>query len=1101
MSKQKNKAGGFIPGKAPAQRFLRRGVPALFLGALLCFSDAASAQEGFHTVTGVVKGANGEPIPGVTVTVKGSAIAVATAADGTYTIKVPSSKTVLRFSSVGFAPQEQAVGNKNTLAISLASEAAAMQDVVVVGYGTQKKGSLTGAVASVNSKTFQDRGPVASPLAALQGQVAGVTVTRTSAQPGREGWNFQMRGQTSVNGSDPLIIVDGVPVPNTSALNSMNPNDIDNISFLKDAAASIYGSRASGGVVLITTKRAKAGKVNVDYNGSVSRKVLGLQPNLVDVSGWGPMIKEARAADGYGAADLWYSLASAAIYAKEHGWNWMNKKQYDSLGFVGFADVKDFMFFPGTMQDVLWGNTTSTEHQLSVSSRTEKQGYRISLGYLNDGSLLKWGNNTNRRYNVRLAHDYQFSPKLKLESNVSLEKTDIIQPTGIGAVLNNGVQPGLPTATIDGKPYLWGTGIGNAAPNAIAESGGDNKEYNTRLTTNFNLTYNVRKHLKAVGSAGYYFNNTDYRTRENIIPFYDYSGTTNIANLAPTGSRSYYQRGARKEGYYSLNGYLDWGKAFGDHDVKAMAGAQYERFEWNRFFARTWDVLNDVPSSLGNSFGDNTSKTVVEAQSHNALAAYFGRLNYAYKGKYLLEANARYDGSSKFAPADRWKLFYGFSAGWRVLQEEFMKDVTFLNDLKLRASWGKVANQNGISDYDYIQFLDLKYATGASSNPFPIVGTAPVVRVVPGTLAAPDRTWETVQTSNAGLDFSLLNSRLSGTADYYIKRNINMLLPRTYPDILGTTAPRGNNGELRSWGWEASLNWRDKIGAVTYRIGGNISDNQNKLVDYGGQKLINYSTTDLGFNSTVEGYPMNSYFGLEYGGRIQTQKELDEYKKLATNSNVLPLGTGVTNGLQLGDNRYVDRNGDGKISFPEDAVFLGTDDPRFTYSFTGGAEYKGFDFGFIFQGVGKRGLQRLGNWRMPAQVIYQAQNAAFENQWWTPSRTDAYYPRISTTGTINNYNYYPSDWLMENGAYLRLKNVVLGYTLPKTLAQRAKLQKVRVYFSGNDLWEASNIRDGWDPESPRGVSNSGDNNNNGVATFSQRFPFYRNMTFGVNVTF
>jgi len=1053
----------------------------------------------------VTSSEDGSALPGVSVVVKGTTTGTATDAQGKFSLSIPSDNAVLVFSYVGFVAQEVAVNNRTQINVSMAPDAKALEEVVVVGYGTQKKATVTGAVATVEAKTFQDRGPVASPMAALQGQVPGVAVTRSSAQPGRESWNFLIRGASSVNGTEPLIIVDGIPIPNVAALNSFNPADIENISFLKDAAASIYGARAAGGVVLITTKRAKSNKPVITYNGSVSRKLVGLQPELLDIKTWGPMIKEARTNDGFPAADIWNNYADMAIWAVQNNRTYLSKAEATSLGYgLLFTDVRDFVFFPGTMQDVLWDNATSTEHQLSLAGRSENAGYRLSFGYLGDGSLLQIGKNSNNRYNLRLAHDYQFSPKVKLESNISLEKNDIIQPAHIGSVLNNGIQPGMPLTAENGRPYIWGSGVANASNYSIANAGGDNREGNTRINTNFNLTYDIHKNLKAVGSAGYYFHNTDYRTRENLIQFYDYTGTIPLSNLSPSNTgRSFYQRSSYREAYYNLNGYLQYSKNIGtDHDFRIMAGGQYERDEVNRIIARTMDIVPDVPSSLSLSTGDPTSKSVAEVQNHYALAGSFGRINYAFREKYLLEANARYDGSSKFRAEDRFKFFYGFLGGWRINQEAFMQDLSFINELKLRASWGSVGNQSGIGLYDYIQLLNLNLSPGATNSSYPILGSGPAVRVSPSGLVAFDRTWETVKTSNLGLDYAVLNNRLTGSAEYFIKRNENMLIARTLPSVLGATAPAGNNGELKTWGWEFSVNWRDKIGNLAYHVGGNVSDYQNNLENFGGQNLI--VTTNRGLNSAVEGYPLNSYFGLEYAGRIQTQEQLDAYRLLIPSNNVgMPSGgpTAQANSrLALGDNMFKDLNGDGKITFPEDAKFLGTDDPRWIYGFNGGLEWKGFDLNFIFQGVGKRTLVRDGNWRIPAAVINQSQNAAFLNEWWTPERTDAELPRLSTTGTINNYNYFPSDWVKENGAYLRLKNLVVGYTLPSTLTQKAKLDRVRLYFSGNDLWEVSYIRDGWDPEAPRTVNNGGDDNNNGVSTFSQRFPFYRYLTFGVNVT-
>lgn len=1078
---------------------------AIFLAGLFCLP--AFSQN--NVVTGqIIDAKTGQPVAGASVRIKGTKKGTATDANGTFKLEaLPSA--ILVVSSSGYSEQEIAAGAATT--IQLVQGTNALDDVVVVGYGTAKKATLTGSVATVNAKTFQDRGPVSSPLAALQGQAPGVTVTRSSAQPGRENWDFQIRGAASVNNTEPLVIVDGIPIPGISALNSFNPADIENISFLKDAAASIYGSRAAGGVVLVTTKRAKSGKTVIEYNGSVSIKKPGLMPTLVDGSGWGDVIGEARRNDGFANTDIWIKYTELYKYATANNIQVLTQAQaqaalttlgLDPNGF--FTDVKDFPFFPGTEQDILWGNATSNEHQLSLSSRGERAGYRISLGFLDDGSLLQPGNNSNKRYNFRLTHDYNISSRLRLETNLSLEKNNIVQPYLLGNVLNNGNQPGKPPSGLGatGLPYIWGSGIQNASVNSIASFGGDNKENNTRINANVNLTYKLSDHFRLVGAAGYYQLNTDYRAQENIINWYDYSGQNMISSIP---ARSSYQRGNKTENNYALNGYGEYSKTFGsDHDFKIMAGAQYERFEYNRFLGKTFDVPTGVPPSLSNSTGDPTTKSVGEAQYHTALAGYFSRLNYTFNNKYLFEANARYDGSSKFDVDNRWKFFYGFLAGWRISQENFMKNVTFIDELKLRASYGSAGNQSGIGNYDYIQFLNLAFSSSQTASGFPIIGNSPVVRVSPGgTLVAYDRTWEKLETSNIGLDFATLNRRLSGSFDYFVKRNNNMLLNRTYPAVLGASAPQGNNGKLKTWGWEAVLSWNDHIGKVNYHIAGNLSDNQNKLVDFGGQKII--SSTNRGFNSAVEGYAIGSYFGLVYDGRIQDQKMLDDYRtKIAGNNIGMPAGNSSAQAntrLALGDNMFKDVNGDGKITFPDDAVLLGTDAPRLSYSFNAGANWNGFDLNVIFQGVGKRTLVRDGNWRIPAAVIFQAQNAAFTNQWWTASRTDAALPRISTTGTINNYNYYPSNWVAENGAYLRLKNLVLGYTLPQTLTQKANISKLRFYFSGNDLWEVSKIKDGWDPEAPRTVNNTGDSENNNVSTFSQRFPFYRYYTFGVNVSF
>jgi TonB-linked SusC/RagA family outer membrane protein len=1056
-----------------------------------------------QTITGTVSDEKDAPLPGVTIAVKGTTRGTTTDANGKYSLTVPE-KAVLVFSFVGYERQEVVLGNQTSLNIQLKAESRGLDEVVVVGYGTQKRATLTGSVATIDSKVFQDRGVVDNPLSALQGQIPGVVVTRSSSAPGRANWNFQVRGASSSNGAEPLIIVDGVPLVNQSALNSINPNDIENISVLKDASAAIYGARAAGGVVLVTTKRAKSGKVQIQYDGSVSQKTLGLQPHLINVNQFGQGLLDATTNDFYGVPPtsfLWYRLGQLQVNPPASGFidfTTYNGQPVSAASHPlnpGFGDVKDMTFFNTNWVDVLWGKATSTQHNLSVSGRNEKSGYRVSLGYLRDGSLLQWGQNSNSRYNIRLTHDYQFTSRLKLESNISLEKNDIVQPTQLSNVLGQYQQPGFPISTVDGKPYAWGT---QYSPNWQAELGGENKEYNTRVFTNFKLTYELGKNLRMVGTAGYNWTSTDIKEQAKSIAWYNYLGTIQAASN-PTQPNTYYSRRLIKDAYTNLNAYLEYFKTFNStHDVGVTVGTNYERDEANAYTARTNYVANDNVPSLNLGIGDNTTKSVTESQNHYAIGSYFGRFNYAFKQKYLVEVNARYDGSSKFSAANRWKAFYGISGGWRISQEDFMKGVTWLDELKLRGSYGTVGNQNGIGLYDYIQLLNVSATAGPNNSGFPIIGSSPVVYVAPtASLVSLNRTWEKIETTNFGVDYSVLQRRLSGSFDYFVKHNRNMLLGQTYPAVIGATAPAANIGHLKAWGWETSIQWRDKIGNVNYRIGGSLTDNQNKLLSFGGANVIN-----PGINSNVEGYALNSYFGLEYAGRIQTAEQLAAYRPLATGNNIsMPVTTATLPGVRLGDNMFRDLNGDGKLTTPGDLKYLGRDDPRYSFALNLGADWNGFDFSAVFQGVGQRTIFREGNWRVPFGSIFQGQTDFWVGKTWTPTNTDAYYPNLSAgqnATTYNTYNYQASDWSVQNGAYVRLKNLVVGYTLPQSITQKVKIDRFRIYYSGSDLWEISKIKDGWDPEAPRAAGRIADPNR---VTAVDRYPFYRLHTVGVNVTF
>jgi len=1094
----------------------------LSLMAICFFSFAALAQD--RPVRGkVVDAANGEPVIGTTVTILGTTNGVAADANGDFKINVPSNGK-LQFKSLGYVTVTLNPDFASPMLVKLASDSKNLDEVIVVGYGTQKKATVTGAISTVSSKEFEDRGPTNNPLANLQGQVPGVVVTRSSAQPGRENWNFQIRGAASVTGADPLIILDGVALNNNNELNSINPDDIDNISFLKDASASIYGARAAWGVVLITTKRGKSGKFVVQYSPSVSEKLIGLQPKMTDIPEWANGLKEAKINDNYGVVpttDLWYQMANFAIandgtvvlasqipgYAGSLSAT--PQLVYNGLPVPMFGDVKELDFIGAPMSSVLWGRATSTQQNLTFSGGSEKNTYRVSLGYLNDGSQLQIGNNGSQRYNLRFVNDYKFSDKLQLATNISLEKNDIQQPTlyttGSYSALGNGFQPGIPAYTQSGRPYQWG---GVISPPGQLRDGGDNLESNTRALLNSVLTYKFLKHLTFNGTAGYNLWYQDDRVQAKAIQFYSYddkyliSTTPSIGTAGNTTANENYFRQSIIDPYYNLIAQVTYANTFKKyHEVTLMLGTSYERDEYDMTNSRTYNLGSDAVPSLGGGLSSGTAGFVVndENRNHYALGSYFGRFTYSFNGKYLLEGIARYDGSSKFVDYKRWKAFGGLQAGWRISEESFLKRLNIFDNLKLRASYGTTGNPGGIGLYDYLQQL------GVSSSGT-LLGSSIATQVkTNGSLVSLDRTWETVKKTNIGIDFDVLRNRLSGTFELFKNYNKNMLISVTYPGVLGASAPQSNNGDLETWGWEGQLTWKDNIGQVKYSVSANITDSQNKLVYYNGTPLLGQ-----GYNAAVEGYPLGSYFGLKYAGRIQTQGQLDDYNKYynpggVTNTIGLPIASPLSNlpgqnsGLRPGDNMFADVNGDGKLttgtstSDMGDLVYLGSDVPRYTFGLNIGLQWKGFDFYSIFQGVGKRTIFRANgsanNWRTPYTALGQAQAEAWVGKTWSPTNTDAYFPNLHTNG-INAYNYQASTWSVENGAYVRLKNIVLGYTLPKALMEKNKtISSVRVYISGSDLWEHSGINDGWDPETTRTTQGN------------ERYPFYRYLTLGANITF
>ena len=1016
-------------------------------------------------VTGEVLDATGEPLIGASVMVKGTTDGVATDLDGRFTLNVPMGATLV-VSYVGYKTQEVNV-NSDNLVITLADDTAMLDEVVVVGYGTQKKATLTGAVATVGSEQLSNKGTLSSPVQALQGQVPGVIITRNSSAPGDESWGMKLRGAVSKNNSDPLIIIDGVEYESVNDLRLINPSDIESMNFLKDAAASIYGSKAAGGVVIITTKRAKDAKIKIDYNGSVTIKKPGLVSNMMSLDQWANALISARTNDGYDDNDTWMRYAKLALEHKNHYIDLDNSGH--PFGGTAFTDAADFPFFDTNWFDIMWGNAASTTHELAIAGGKEGALFRLSLGYMYDDSNLKWGNNNNNRYNFRLTNQFDLSKTLKLQSIVSYNRQDQVAPTQIGSALNSQVtQPGFPSSTKDGKPYGWGTW---GTPNWKAELGGDNKLKVSAVNISENLTWDIIDGLRAVATLGY---NTSQATRDTqslSIDFYNYTGNK-LINTSPIAADTSYKKSSSRTDFYSVQGYLEWTKTFAErHDVKLMGGWQYNLKQYDYVEAETLEIN----PSLGviNGSGKTTNKGNAWEES---IMSYYGRANYSYMDKYLLEGQVRYDGSSKFQPENRWAAFWGASAGWRLGQEKFMEwSRNWLDELKIRASYGNVGNQSGIDRYDGA----LLYNFNSTSKI--LLGNGLVSTLdTNGKLISTGRTWERVHNYNLGVDFGFLNSRLVGSVEVFRKKINNMLIDVDYPGILGDKAPTANLGKFKAWGWEGQLTWRDRIGNVSYHIGGTFTYADNKLLDNGGDEAIRNGVT-----SNREGYPLNSVFGLRYCGKIQNEDQLEKYiDRYAGTSQI-----GNISKLRLGDNMYEDVNGDGKLD-TNDFVYLGSDDPKIQFSMNAGLEWKGFDVQVVFQGAGKRTVWRDDANRIPMRATYLNSPDYFVGRIWSKENPDGFYPSLTNQSDINNYNYQCSSWQVQDGSYVRLKNVTVGYTFnEKMLKPLRVVNSIRLYFTGTDLWEHSKINDGWDPEASRNVSGVG------------RYPFLRNYTVGLNVGF
>ncbi len=531
-------------------------------------SDNQVVMQTQKKVKGQVIDATGEPLIGVNISVIGGTEGTITDIDGNYTVSVPTGAK-LKFSYIGYKDQLVEVGTQTIVNVKMQEDSEVLDEVVVVGYGSQKKETLTGAVTVVSDKMLENKGAMSSPVQALQGQVPGVIITRSSGAPGDESWGMKLRGAVSANSTDPLIIIDGVEYESVNELRLLNSADIESINFLKDASAAIYGSKAAGGVILVTTKQAKEGKAKIEYSGSYTYKFVGLQPKMMSIDQWSEAIITTRHNDGLGDDDQWIKYAQLA-QAYKGGYIDLSKNPNP---IPAFGDVDDYVFMDTNWQDVLFGNAGSTQHNLSVSGGNEKSLYRLSVGYMYDDSTLKWGNNNNKRFNVRLTNTVKLTDRFTIESVMAYNRQDQVSPTMIDRVLTSSYpQPGLPSSTMDGKPYHWG---GNYTPNWYAELGGDNKLKVSGINISENLKYQFTSYLDAVVNLGY---NTSTATRDgvkNSITWYTYDGTlstakTNAINNPNQASTEYSKSFARTD-YYSVSGYLNYHQTLGEkHNVTAV---------------------------------------------------------------------------------------------------------------------------------------------------------------------------------------------------------------------------------------------------------------------------------------------------------------------------------------------------------------------------------------------------------------------------------------------------------------------------------------------------------------------------------------------------
>lgn len=984
-------------------------------------SQSIGAQQP-RSVSGKVTDSSGSPLPGVTITIKNTVIGTITDVSGNYSISVVSDDALLVFSFVGMKNQVISVNGKSIINVSMEEETIGLEEVVAIGYGTQKKVNLTGAVTTVSSDNIARR-QVGQTSMVLQGIAPGVTITQRSGQPGVDGGTIRVRGIGTLNDANPLVLVDGVEM----SIDHIDPAAIESISVLKDAASSsIYGSRAANGVILVTTKRGKEGKFSVTYNAYVGIQTPTDLPDKLNAVDHMTLLNEA-----------YTNVGRSPLYEQSYidSYNGNHKTDPDR--------------YPDTdwQKEVLNGNGIQTNHTLSFTGGNDRLRFFGEFGYLDQNGLLKPVKF--KRYSVRLNTDIRISDKISGSFDLFIynrERKSVSEFPGSnpGAIsyssatgLIFGMMNKLPaTQAVKYSNGLWGEGQNGVNPVAIMEEGGFYKETETPVIGNFSLQYKPFDYLTAKVSYAPNYSQPQVKSFVNTVKTYDADGTLRFT----VPSVNYMNENVNKNQLDQFFGTLTFDKQYSFGNLTALGGFQYENYSNEGFSAyRDGFLFSDYTVF---SAGSSSNMKNDGWASEWTLISYFGRLNYDHNGKYLFETNARYDGSSRFSEGNKWGFFPSFSVGWRISEENFMESLRKdIDNLKIRASWGKLGNQNIGSNYPFASTVDL--SQGYISNGTLQDGAAIV------DLANTDISWESSEMTNIGFDFAF-RKKLTASFDYYYKKTTGILLQLNIPNTMGLTAPYQNAGVVENKGWDFSLNYENKVGKLEYAITLALSDVKNKILDLKG-------ISALGSIVDHEGYPIQSFYLYQSLGYISAT-DMDVSGKYA--------GASQFGSVQPGDIKYQDYKKDGIIN-SEDKQILGSTIPRYTYSLNLGMKYKNIDFQLFLQGVGKVDGYITGSGNVP----FNASGTAYEyhKNRWTIENPDpkAMFPRLAF-GETNNTQY--SDFWMKSAAYLRVKHIQLGYSLPKSLLDRLNIQNLRIFCSADNLFTFDNFWPNADPEMSPGSS-------------------------------
>lgn len=1004
---------------------------------------------GAGTVKGTVVDSTGEPIIGATVKVVGTGTGTVTDIDGNFTIETADNAS-LEISYIGYANMTVQVNGKHQLNITMAENQQQLDEVIVIGYGTTTRRSITGAVDQVKSDILENK-PVANVTQALQGAAPNLIIQRKNFNPNSESNNMNIRGISTTNSNSPLVVIDGLVMNDDGALNSLNPNDIENISVLKDAgAAAIYGSRSSNGVILVTTKK---GRQNEPTKVRLSTAIGWEDPDILfePVKGYQNATLKNLALTNSGMSPEFTPEQIRDLYEHRSEEAW---------------------FLPQIFRTAL-----QQSHNLSVSGGSQKTTYMLSAGYYDQESNYVGNKNYGiQRYNLRSNITTEVG-RFKVQALLAYTRNNSLSTTGSSLEIDaERTPPYYYNKMKENGKYLLNSALSQFNPLGSLEASGTNKYRNNDLVINLNGEMKIIDGLKLRGVFGADIANSTRFTRTHTVPYY-YSADQETPSSYQ--NEKYYTDNWNYDSYLiNTQILLDYNKSFGKHNVSGLIGATNESYT-----GRGSEVRVDYPNpDLGTQAGDNAeisigggSHVYPEDQIRTSITSVLGRLGYNFDDRYYAEFNFRYDGSSKFASKNRWGFFPSLSLGWRISSEEWMKDYQEkVGDLKVRGSYGILGNQT-IGTYDRYTTYNMYTNTYAYNNQ-PVTGAG-------FTLGSDDLKWEKTRTLNLGVDATFLKNDLTVSFDYFYKRTVDILMKPVVPSVFGTSQNMANIGEMSNRGWELSVNYRLKSGSFVHSFTANIGDSFNKLEKFPQGEEITGSD-EIYFLKRV-GVPLGSYYGYKTDGLFQSYEEIE--------ASAIPVGATV----QPGDVKYVDRNKDGIID-SKDRYVLGNAFPRYTFGFTYTVNWKGFDFSIFGQGVGKRDMMVRGELMEPFHSNYSYVIFKHQLDFWTPTNTGAKYPRLSASGSASSSNNFrqASDLYMLDGSYLRLKNITFGYTLPKQLTTKAGIEKARVYVTGQNLLTFSH-NSFIDPESSEFNNKMG----NSGANSARNYPTLRYFGFGLDLEF